>query len=156
MPCARSFSPKSYICIQRHIFMQMVQFFFFFFFQTKKHAFLLYVHLKKKLIFFLYIYLYIVYVYQLNFFLHFSRAGTVHTPGTEACHTCIAFAFYSWLAGRRDVIQAVLQLVSASYVCTNSEHTFSLSLSLTLSISLSLLHNIHTHTITRIILAARH
>lgn len=74
---------------------------------------------KKKLIFFFYIYICSIYI-SIHFFLHFSRAGTVHTPGTEACHTCIAFAFYSWLAGRHNVIQAVLHLVS---VCTNFEHT---------------------------------
>lgn len=74
---------------------------------------------KKKLIFFFFIYICSIYI-SVHFFLHFSRAGTVHTPGTEACHTCIAFAFYSWLAGRHNVIQAVLHLMS---VCTNSEHT---------------------------------
>ncbi len=39
----------------------------------------------------IYTYIYMSYINQLIFFLHFSRAGTVHTPGTEACHTCIAF-----------------------------------------------------------------
>lgn len=65
----------------------------FFFVQTKVTQI---VHLKKN---FFHTIVYIWYILGF-FFLHFSKAGTVHTLGTEACHTCIAFAFYSWLAGQ--------------------------------------------------------
>lgn len=72
-------------------FMQMVQFFFFFSKQRNTHFF--YMLIYKRSLFSLYIYIYIYYIIykSVNFFLRFSRAGTVHTPGTEACHTCIAF-----------------------------------------------------------------
>lgn len=93
--------------------------FFFFFPKKETHICFLYVYIKEEAYFLFFIYICSIYI-SIHFFLHFSRAGTVHTPGTEACHTCIAFAFYSWLAGRHNVIQAVLHLVS---VCTNSEHT---------------------------------
>lgn len=69
----------------------MVQFFFFFSKQRNTHFF--YMLIYKRSLFSLYIYIYIYYIIykSVNFFLRFSRAGTVHTPGTEACHTCIAF-----------------------------------------------------------------
>lgn len=119
--------------------MQMVQLFSFFFPKKETHICFLYVYIKEEA-YFLFFYIYICSIYiSIHFFLHFSRAGTVHTPGTEACHTCIAFAFYSWLAGRHNVIQAVLHLVS---VCTNSEHTHTHRHFL--PHSLSLLR--HTHT----------
>lgn len=53
-------------------------------------------------------FLYIHKVYIVLYILVFSSfpGQALYTLGTEACHTCIAFAFYSWLAGRRHVIQA--------------------------------------------------
>lgn len=112
--------------------MQMVQFSFF---QTKKHTFLLNVNLKKKHIFFLYVFIYIVYI-SVNFFLHFSRAGTVHTLGTEACHTCIAFCILQ-LVGWQAQCHPGSAAVGESILCLH-QHIFSLTF--------CLLHRIHTHT----------
>lgn len=128
MPCARSFSPKSYFCIQRHISCKWYNFFF----QTKKHTFLLYVHLKKEA-YFLFTYIFIYIVYKLVVFFFYTFPGQAPYTHRVQRHATLAllFAFYSWLAGRHDVIQTVLQLVSISAPTLNTHthaHIFSLSL----------------------------
>lgn len=117
---------------------------FFFFFSEERNTYLFSICLYQRRSLFSFFYIYICSIYiSIHFFLHFSRAGTVHTPGTEACHTCIAFAFYSWLAGRHNVIQAVLHLVS---VCTNSEHTHTHTQAFSPSLSESFASHPYNHT----------
>lgn len=83
------------------------------FVQTKKHTFFLYVHLKKKHIFCLYIFIYSVHVSTFFLYTFPGQAPYTHLVQRHAT-LALLFAFYSWLAGRHDVIQAALQWVSMS------------------------------------------
>ena len=109
MPCARSFSPKCYICIQRHISCKWYNFPFF----PNKETHISFICSSIKEAYFLYIYIFIYiisYINQLIFFYAFpGQAPYTHRVQRHAT-LALLFAFYSWLAGRRDVIQAVLQV----------------------------------------------
>lgn len=67
--------------------------------------------IQKEAYFLFYIYIYIVYI-SINFFFTFpGQAPYTHLVQRHAT-LALLIAFYSWLAGRHDVIQAVLRLVS--------------------------------------------
>ena len=86
-------------------FMQMVQFSFF---SKQRNTHFFYMFIYKRSLFSLYIYIYIYYI--IYFFYAFPRQAPYTHRVQRHATLALLFAFYSWLAGRRDVIQAVLQV----------------------------------------------
>lgn len=95
---------------------------------------------------YVYRYIYIFYIVHMFFFvLCISSAGTGHTLGTEACHTCIAVCILqlvSWRAECRPGSAAVGK--RDLHVCTNSQpHKRACARPVVLSVRIT---PMHTHT----------
>ena len=100
MPCARSFSPKCYICIQRHISCKWYNFSFFSK-QRNTHFFYMFIYKRSLFSLYIYIFIYIIsYINQLIFSTLFQGRHRTHTGYRGMPHLhCFLHSTVGWLAG---------------------------------------------------------